>query len=113
MTKKNKEDWQCGDCGAWNNHKVEWCAAGERHELGEKLITANYKIRVLQEENALLSSGVQYPSSKVFVQELSCQLQVYLDKMYGPDAKNFTRDDLLSSTLAFMEAAWIIHENSV
>jgi len=113
MAKKNKEDWQCGDCGSWNSHKADFCTAGEYHELHEKLIHCHYLIRTLEEEVKEARHAQKYTSSEEFVESLGKQLQEYLDQMYGKNAKDLHREDLMSATMSFMEAAWIIHQHSV
>lgn len=110
---KNKEKWECGDCGAWNSHKADSCTAGEYHELHEQLLQYRYAIGSLEAQLKKAAHAHKYTTTEEFVESLGKQLQEYLEQTYGKNAKDVHREDLMSATMSFMEAAWIIHQHSV
>ena len=110
MAKKNKDDWQCGDCGATNSYKKETCDAVQ-HELGEENFHLKWKIRNLEAQLASQRVEHTYFTKAEFVESFSAMLSQYLDSQYsGPDDKNHPLD-LATATVCFAESFFIVADH--
>lgn len=110
MAKKNKEDWQCGDCGATNSYKKETCDAVQ-HELGEKNFNLKWQIRSLQDQLAQQRVEGSYMTKAEFVESFSAMLAQYLDSQYsGPNDRNHPLD-LATATVCFAESFFIVADH--
>jgi hypothetical protein len=110
VAKKNKDDWQCGDCGATNSYKVEWCNAPQ-HELGEENIKLEWRIEMLEKQLAHRDHTDMYFTKEEFVEAFSAMLSQYLDSQYhGPDDKNHPLD-LATATVCFAESFFIVADH--
>jgi len=108
MGKRNKKEWQCGDCNAVMPKTKSYCDAPE-HDFAEKTIHQQMIIEQLREEIydlKLKNNTVGYLTVEEFVTQYSAALREYLHKMYSTSG-SLHPEDLSSATASFAEANWI------
>jgi hypothetical protein len=110
MAKKNKDDWQCFDCGHVNSHKNESCKA-PNHDIMEENLKLASKIRVLETMLSRQDIDDMYMTKAEFVEAFSGMLAQYLDSQYsGPNDRNHPLD-LATATVCFAESFFIVADH--